>query len=184
MQGMMDVMVIFKKRGKSCSGFTFVELMVAIAIIAVLSTVVIASISGARSRYRDNQRKLDLKQIQLGLERYFGVYGTYLIPSTGYNGGGQGWLALENGPLSTYATSTEHALKNLGYLGSSVKDDPTQNPGYMIYTCNSGATYAISATLENPAPSDIAFIQTTCNGSGVNGTYSTYGKNYALTNSI
>ena len=55
-----------------------------------------------------------------------------------------------------------------------------QNPGYMIYLCNNGQSYALSATLEYPTANDIAFIQTTCNGVGGNGTYTVYGKNFAV----
>jgi len=51
-------------------GFTFVELLVVIAIIAILSTIVIASVSGSRERARDGQRVAELAQIELALEQY------------------------------------------------------------------------------------------------------------------
>jgi hypothetical protein len=73
-------------------------------------------------------------------------------------------------------------LTDAGFFSASIVDDPdtSKRPSYMIYYCSSGQSYAISATLENPTANDIAHIQITCNGTGANGTYTMYGKNFAL----
>lgn len=52
-------------------GFTLIELLVVIAIIGILSSVVLASLNGARKKGRDARRISDLKQIQLALEMYY-----------------------------------------------------------------------------------------------------------------
>ncbi len=52
-------------------GFTLIELLVVIAIIGILSSVVLASLNGARKKGRDARRVSDLKQIQLALEMYY-----------------------------------------------------------------------------------------------------------------
>jgi prepilin-type N-terminal cleavage/methylation domain-containing protein len=52
-------------------GFTLVELLVVIAIIAILASVIIASVSVARARGRDAKRRSDLKQIQQALTFYY-----------------------------------------------------------------------------------------------------------------
>jgi len=56
---------------KHKNGFTLIELLVVIAIIALLSSVVFASISSARTKARDARRKMDLKQIHTALEMLY-----------------------------------------------------------------------------------------------------------------
>ena len=75
-------------------GFTLVELIVVIAIIGLLSSVVLASLTSARESGRDAKRKLDLKQLENALELYYDQFGSYTQPeswcndySTGANGG-------------------------------------------------------------------------------------------------
>ena len=57
-------------------GFTLIELLVVIAIIGILSSVVLASLNGARRKGRDARRISDLKQIQLALEMYYDANGS------------------------------------------------------------------------------------------------------------
>jgi prepilin-type N-terminal cleavage/methylation domain-containing protein len=52
-------------------GFTLIELLVVIAIIGILSSVVLASLNGARKKGRDARRVSDIKQMQLALEMYY-----------------------------------------------------------------------------------------------------------------
>lgn len=76
-------------------GFTFIELMVAIAIIGVLSTVVMAGAASTRKSARVAQRVSDIKRVQSALDLYYANNKSY--PSTGgayrgvcpsYNGSG------------------------------------------------------------------------------------------------
>ena len=161
-------------------GFTLVELLVVIAIIGLLSSAVFAGLNSARVKARDAKRVLDLRTLQTALELYYDRYGTYLVAGAGWRGGGQGWVGYEGG--SDYVKSLSRALQEEGFLSAPRVDDPVQNPGYMIYLCESNKVYALSATKENPTAGDIAFIQITCNGTGANGTYTRYGKNYAVAN--
>jgi prepilin-type N-terminal cleavage/methylation domain-containing protein len=91
------------ERYKNMLGFTLVELLVVIAIIGVLSSVVIASVSGARAKGFDARRLADIKQLQLALELYNESYGQY--------------------PTSL------SALTAPGYI-STIPKDPTSNLGY------------------------------------------------------
>ena len=72
------------KSGKK--GFTLIELLIVIAIIGILSSIVLVSLSSARQRARDAQRKSDLHSIQLALESHFAQNGTYVISGSGYAG--------------------------------------------------------------------------------------------------
>lgn len=52
-------------------GFTLIELMVVMAIIAILSTLIIGAVTIARRTARNTQRNSDARTIQSALESYF-----------------------------------------------------------------------------------------------------------------
>ena len=58
-------------------GFSLIELMVAVAIISLLSSVILASIASARERARDSRRLSDMREIQKALELYYTDNGNY-----------------------------------------------------------------------------------------------------------
>jgi prepilin-type N-terminal cleavage/methylation domain-containing protein len=165
--------VLFPKRKQS--GFTLIELLVVISIIAVLASVILASLNITRAKARDAKRRSDINQIQVALELYRNDHESYFVAGGGFNGNGTGWVGFENG--STYPTAVTRVLFNEGHLPVPLIDDPLQSPGYMIYLCNGAQTYSISATLEYPTPADIAAAETGCNGTGQNGVTNIYGKN-------
>jgi prepilin-type N-terminal cleavage/methylation domain-containing protein len=51
-------------------GFSLAEITIAVAIVALLSSVVIANLQESRKKSRDVQRISDMQQIQLGLRAY------------------------------------------------------------------------------------------------------------------
>jgi prepilin-type N-terminal cleavage/methylation domain-containing protein len=65
-------------------GFTLVELLVAIGIIGILSSIAVVSVSNVRAKARDAKRLADVKQIQTALEAYLNDMGKY--PQTSTNG--------------------------------------------------------------------------------------------------
>ena len=74
-------------------GFTLIELLVVIAIIGILSGVVIASVSVARTKSRDSTRISDIRQIQYALALYQDENGYY--PTCLHAGGACGTKVLE-----------------------------------------------------------------------------------------
>jgi prepilin-type N-terminal cleavage/methylation domain-containing protein len=58
-------------------GFTLIELLVVVAIISLLSSVVLASLNGARAKARDARRIADIHQMRLALELYFDSNNNY-----------------------------------------------------------------------------------------------------------
>ena len=72
-------------------GFTLIELLVVIAIIGMLSSVVLASLNGARAKSRDARRIADMKQIQIALELYYDTNATYPNPGWAWRSQCVGW---------------------------------------------------------------------------------------------
>ncbi len=58
-------------------GFTLIELLVVIAIIGVLSSVVLTSLSAAKSKGRDAARLIDMKILQLALSMHYDATGAF-----------------------------------------------------------------------------------------------------------
>ena len=82
----------------SNAGFTLIELLVVIAIIGMLSSVVLASLNGARNKGKDARRIADLKQIQIALELYYSDNNAYPI-SSGWRSECAAWGNLTSGDV-------------------------------------------------------------------------------------
>ena len=112
------------------SGFTLIELLVVIAIIAMLASVILASLSNARAKARDARRLADMHSIQTALEEYMSTYGHY--PDAINNGGVINCGGWEISSGSGFLNS----LVSAGFLPSSIKDpskDGTLNCGNYRY---------------------------------------------------
>lgn len=128
-------------------GFTLVELLVVISIIAILMGLSFFGLQGARESSRDSRRKADLESIRSGIEIYKSdctQYPTSL--STSLSGDG-----------STASCATTNT-----YM-SSVPTDPTSPDRAYRYSSN-GTTYEICTSLEQGTGS------VTCGGSNICGT--------------
>lgn len=147
-------MKIFKFKNHR-GGFTLIELLVVVAIISLLSSVVLASLNGARMKARDVKRKSDLLQIRTALEMYYNDNNGSYPNTAGY------FNNANHGGLDAALTPT--------YI-SKISDDP-QFPGHIDYiymrkdyTADgepsgfSANKYALYATLENPTSADIATL--------------------------
>lgn len=71
-----------QQKKNSAQGFTLIELLIVIAIIGLLATLAIVSLTGAQSKARDTKRIADAKQYQGALELYYNKYNVYPAPAT------------------------------------------------------------------------------------------------------
>lgn len=62
---------------KNKSGFTIVELIIVIVIIAILATITIVAYRGVQGRARDDRRKTDIASITKAMEIYYDDNGRY-----------------------------------------------------------------------------------------------------------
>jgi prepilin-type N-terminal cleavage/methylation domain-containing protein len=118
------------------SGFTIVELLIVIVVIAILAAITIVAYNGVQARARDAIRSDGLRAIVGALELYKADNGTY--PAATANPGSSGW------ELSTDVSDTFiEALKP--YMGT-VPIDPTNSATsrywYYFYSTTSGPAVA------------------------------------------
>ena len=65
-------------------GFTLIELMVVISIIALLSSIVLSALASARDKARATKVMQEVKQFQIAMEAYRAANTSYYINSLGY----------------------------------------------------------------------------------------------------
>ncbi len=117
-------------------GFTLIELMVVMTIIAVLAGFALVSFQGSRKAARDGKRKADLEQIRGALEMRRADCGSY--PS--------GTLVSGGDVLGTDASpGCQVCCASTNYM--TVPSDPISGRQY-VYTSASGSTYTLCAALE------------------------------------
>ena len=58
-------------------GFTYLEILISVSIIAILATMSLYVYQGVQADSRDGRRKSDLAQLQLAIEAYRADYNTY-----------------------------------------------------------------------------------------------------------
>lgn len=124
---------------RSERGFTLIELLVVVAIIALLSSVVMASLNSARQKSRNAKRVQDLRQMQTALEMYYDSNGSY--PNSGGSWrsqcptyGGYAANSVIPGLIPTYMPS----MPVDPYMNTSV----SPNTGCYLYLSD-GIDYAI-----------------------------------------
>lgn len=109
---------------KKYRGFTLIELLVVIAIIGILASIVLVSLTTARSRAYDAEIKSELAQMRAGAELYYmDMGGTYTNfnnnaaftalkpPTCSSTTGNYGW----NANVTAYAAWANMCSSGAGY---------------------------------------------------------------------
>jgi prepilin-type N-terminal cleavage/methylation domain-containing protein len=161
------------KRRNFQTGFTLIELIITVAIIGILASIVMVSLTNAQKDARDARRKAELANVATALNLYYIDNGTFAVANSGY--GGLGWFNYNYGAS---LGSVASALKTLGYMSGEALDpsgvvsyDGVRS-GYLIYADTNGFT--LWANLERPTATDLA-TQNNCRFD----TYDSYHSNYA-----
>lgn len=154
-------MISLKKRNE---GFTIVELLIVIVVIAILAALVITAYGGITAKARDTERQTDVKALHSQLEAFYGQNGYYptlahMNDSTwrGTNMKGLDADALKD-PKGTAST----------LVGAAAADSYS----YAVTTsgnadCSSAETscakYVLTATLEKEVNGSTAFVKNSLN---------------------
>ncbi len=123
---------------KAAQGFTLIELMVAISIVAILATMGFSTYTKAQSSARDSKRVSDLQEIAKALEQYKAISGTYVPGTTTYssqpcyldtnNGSGYNDFIFNSGSWGVSGSSNgcpasiSHSLSS--YFANIIPEDP------------------------------------------------------------
>ncbi len=124
-------------------GFSFVELLVVIFIIAVLSAVVLVSLGRARIKSRDNRRKSDLAVIQQALEMYYAD--EHKFPNCRPGESTEEWCSVDQ-LKESICGSKECDITD--YL-SPIPEDPKLPPPYYYGVSDDKMHYILFSNLEN-----------------------------------
>lgn len=124
---------------KLAAGFTLVELLVVVAIIALLAVLGGANYMTSLKRGRDATRRSDLEQVRAALEMYRTDNAGYPVIGSGTATGDFTALVADAGPLRS---------PNI-YLTKTVSDPGGSALGYEYIP--TASTYELCATLEIPS---------------------------------
>ncbi len=127
-------------------GFTLIEILIVVAIIAILASVVLVGLGPAQQAGRDARRLSDLHQVQNGLELYYNKCGFY--PGTAAAGA---CTATNNAATNGYADMSA-AVTGSGLGINTLPLDPTNSAPrvYMFRTNGTTASqYVLAAVLES-----------------------------------
>lgn len=157
-------------------GFTIVELLIVIVVIAVLASISVVAYSGIQSRARDTQLREGMNQFEKSLKMYAQDYGNIIrggygsttpVSSGKCSDGSSGFIGSGN-----YTCTVMDALVASGYLSKDfTKNLPVNryfnagtNQGgltsLMMYDCATPGMYLILSTLYSPTGDETANLNT------------------------
>ena len=172
---------------KTSSGFTIVELLIVIVVIAILAAMTITAYSGMQRRSRDTIRKQDLQALAKAISLYNVDKGNYLTTGSGcgLSNNGQGWVS-----SPSYTRSVVDCLQDAGYIKKNIIDPSgcstntpacgTPTPAYMKINCTNGGveyTYVLARMESGGMAQPTDLNATNCTYASW---WATYGMNYAV----
>lgn len=126
-------------------GFTLIELLVVISIIGVLSSLIMANVSGIRERARDAKRKSDMREVKTALQMYHNDNDDY--PTT------------ESFP--TAGNPLQNSDRTTIYM-KQIPAGPVEGEIYHYLKGDDKDSYTLKTTLENKSDAEAGKSQIKC----------------------
>lgn len=130
-------------------GFTLIELMVVISMIAILTTVILVAIGSVRSKAKDTKTKTIMLQVREAAQNYYGLKKTYPPECQYGNITGLPTLLCNSSSYYTVGGVVDPDLKNIADLANEhLKETGTTDytkAGLAIYS--NGKNYALAMKL-------------------------------------
>ncbi len=151
------------------SGFTMIELLIVVAIIALVGTAMMMGLQLHTMKARDSRRKADLEKIKIAFEHYYNDNDCYPPADVFFNGGSEPDPGICNQPLA----ALEPYLK-------TVPCDPTTGRPYVYAPPDAGECtgYRIYTKLENNNDASIEAVGCYKNACGTSEPYAS--NNFAV----
>lgn len=150
------------KKDSNGKGFTLVELMVSISIIAIISSVGLTTYKNAQVLSHDSKRKSDLHQIQVALELYYNNHKSYpLVNGSPENCSNITCSINSDWQVSSDSTSWIDGLDP--YINQQPHEASPESPPLNVYFYKTnqysgcpaeGQWYALMVNLENSSDPD------------------------------
>lgn len=137
---------------KSVKGFTIVELLIVIVIIAILAAITVVVYTGIQTRARNSQRVNDISQLTKALELYYADNGRY--PSSGAYGStaiNPNWATTADDSWQSLANDLSAYMNQLPKDPVSITDAYPLTPGSHNYSYYSLGGYCNEAMNTNQA---------------------------------
>lgn len=121
-------------------GFTLIELMIAVTIMAVLIVIASTTFSYAQKLSRDGRRISDLRSIEAALELYYSKNKAYPLVSSWTNSGDApgSWISQGSTGEEAFTPSYMRAVPN----------DPLNNAVYRYYYVTDRQNYKVMVRME------------------------------------
>lgn len=139
-------MVSLKSKRKF-HGFTLVELVVVITILAILGTVGFLSVGGYSSRARDSARIGDIAQLSKSLDLSVITVGNYPVPDNAFSVTYSGGVVWNQGAVGTAVMNLLRGTIAGGGLNMKPVD-PLKHSEYVYSSLAQGKAYQIKAEYE------------------------------------
>ena len=147
------------------SGFTIVELLIVIVVIAILAAISIVAFNGIQARAKLVQQTAELDRIGKAIQLWSADTGKSLgISGVGYGGRGLGGFATkDNGQYG--AVSVEDLLRDSGYLKGEISTSAFDKNAVLLAPCTTedDPRWVVLAIV-SPAPSRTVASQISATG--------------------
>jgi prepilin-type N-terminal cleavage/methylation domain-containing protein len=156
-------------------GFTIVELLIVIVVIAILAAISIVAYNGIQQRARDAQRKQVVADLVKSIHLYAADRGNDITVGGGANDG-TGWVN-SGSPTITASLQSAGVVNNASGLRDP-KCLAVEVPGcsgLIKFRCNGGSSFAIAAKLESGGTPGLPSQLSSCANSGW---WGQFGMNY------